>query len=325
MTLLEKIRSKAREVKKKIVLPEGEEERTIKAGRIITDEKIASVILLGSKENITSKAKSLNINISDIPVIEPEFAENFEDFSKEYYEIRKSKGMTLEQAREIMKNTLYYGAIMVRRGLTDGSVAGAINTTGDVLRAGIQIIGLAEGINVVSSIFLMILPDGKALTYGDCAVVPDPTPEQLASIAIASAESHKSLTGEEPIVAMLSFSTKGSAEHPLVEKVVKATGITKKLKPDLKIDGEMQFDAAYVPEIGKRKAPGSEVAGKANVFIFPNLDAGNISYKITQRLAKAEAIGPIIQGLKKPANDLSRGCNVEDIVNVAAICAVRSL
>jgi phosphate acetyltransferase len=236
--------------------------------------------------------------------------------------MRKHKNVTPEQAREIVKNPLFFGAFMIRQGMADGAVAGSINTTGDVLRAGIQIVGLAEGVNVVSSCFIMVLTDGKILTFADCAVIPDPDPEQLCSIAISSARTHQRLVEQEPCVAMLSFSTKGSAQHAHVDKVIKATNLLKEKMPGLKVDGELQFDAAYVESVGKRKAPGSPVAGKANVYIFPDLDAGNIGYKITQRLAGAEAIGPIIQGLKKPFNDLSRGCSVDDIINVACICAI---
>jgi len=229
--------------------------------------------------------------------------------------------MTKGEAVTIMQRPIFFGAMMIYKGRADGSVAGSISTTGDVLRAGIQIIGMGEGLSVVSSFFLMIFPQ-KVYTFADCAVVPDPTPEQLADIAIASADNHRKLTGEEPCVAMLSFSTKGSASHPLVDKVIEATKIVKSKRSDLKIDGEMQFDAAIVPGVGEKKAPGSPVAGKANVLVFPDLNAGNIGYKIAQRLGGAEAVGPVVQGLRKPAFDLSRSCSVDDIVNVVAINCV---
>jgi phosphate acetyltransferase len=229
-----------------------------------------------------------------------------------------------EAAKEAILNPLFFGAMMVRENIATGAVAGSINTTGDVLKAAIQIVGLMQNIKVVSSSFLMVLKNGEILTFADCAVIPDPDPEQLASIAISSAKTHQKLVGTEPSVAMLSFSTKGSAKHPLADKVVEALQIVKKIEPSLNIDGELQFDAAYIPEIGNRKAPGSPVAGKANVFIFPDLNAANIGYKLVQRLAGAEAVGPVIQGLAKPYNDLSRGCSVDDIVNVAAICSILS-
>jgi phosphate acetyltransferase len=244
---------------------------------------------------------------------------------KVFYSLRKHKGITQEQADESLLKALFFGAMMVREGDADGSVAGANNTTADVLRAGIQCIGLAEGITVVSSTFLMLVPDWeKPLTFADCGVVPDPNPDQLASIAIASANTHQKLTGETPVVAMLSFSTYGSACHPKVDKVKEATRLVKERAPNLLADGELQGDSALVPSVGSKKAPGSLVAGKANVLIFPDLDAGNIGYKLTQRLAKAIALGPLIQGLKKPAMDLSRGCSAEDIMNVASICCVLS-
>lgn len=322
MEIIQKIREEASKRNKTIVFPEGFEERTLKAAEFLYKNKLVTPILLGNEAEIHTNAKSFGVDISGIQIMNPDKDPNIDQYANEYYELRKHKGMTLEKASEIIKNTLYYGAMLVRKGIADGAVAGAINTTGDVMRAAIQIVGLAPGIDVVSSSFLMVMKDGKVLTFGDCAVIPDPTAQQLASIAISSANTHRMLVGEEPKVAMLSFSTKGSAKHPLVDKVVEATELVKSKKPDLLVDGELQFDAAYVESVGKRKAPDSLVAGQANVFIFPDLNAGNIGYKMVQRLAGAEAVGPVIQGLAKPYNDLSRGCSVDDIISVACICSL---
>ncbi len=324
MDIIEKIRDQAKKSLKTIVLPEGEEERVIRAAAILNSEKIATPVLLGNPETIRRKAEEANLELGDIRILEPARQANLEEYAEKYFQLRKHKGMTPEKAREVIVNPLYYGAMMVREGEAAGAVAGSINTTGDVLRAAIQIVGLAPNVNVVSSSFIMVLPKGEILTFADCAVIPDPDPEQLASIAISSANTHRKLVGSDPKIAMLSFSTKGSAKHELVDKVVEATRMVRKRAPELAVDGELQFDAAYVPEVGKRKAPDSPVAGQANVFIFPDLNAGNIGYKMVQRLAGAEAVGPVIQGLAKPYNDLSRGCSVDDIVNVAAICSILS-
>ncbi|MFH2035869.1 MAG: phosphate acetyltransferase [Candidatus Zixiibacteriota bacterium] len=322
--ILDIIKEKARAKNRKVVLPEGEEPRTVEAAKIIAEQKIAQVTLLGNKDNIAKLAKTAALNLDLVTVIDPKNSELIGDFVKEFCEIRKKKGITEQQAEDAMRQVLYFGAMMVHKGIADGSVAGAINTTGDVLRAAIQVIGLAPGINTVSGAFMMTIPEyrgqkNKIFMYGDGAVVPNPTAEQLASIAVSTAQTHKNLTGEEPKVALLSFSTKGSAAHPDVDKVTEALKILKKNHPDLKVDGELQVDAAIVPEVAKKKNPGSIIEGDANVLIFPDLDAGNIAYKITQRLANATATGPVVQGMRLPANDLSRGCSSQDIVDVTAI------
>jgi phosphate acetyltransferase len=323
LEFLKQIKLNAAGKKKTIVLPESHDERVLKAAQFLTKEKIVSIITIGNEEKIRKDAANLGIDLNGVRIIDPEKSEKFSDFANMYFNLRKKKGITIEEARATMKRDLFFAAMMVREGMVDGSVGGSTASTADVMKAGIQVVGMPEGISIVSSFFLMLFPD-RNYSFADCAVVPNPDANQLADIAVTTADNHKKLTGEEPYVAMLSFSTKGSASHELVDKVVSATNIAKSKRPDLNIDGDLQFDAAIVDSIGKKKAPGSNVAGRANVLVFPDLNAGNIGYKIAQRLGKAEAVGPMVQGLKKPYFDLSRGCSVEDIVNTAAIAALMS-
>jgi phosphate acetyltransferase len=293
----------------------------LKAAFTLLREGIAVPVLVGRTSEIDRSSTSLGVSLDGVRIADPERLEERELFVETYEKLRAAKGITRAEARQYMLEPLAAAAMMVRLGMVDGCVAGSVSTTAEVLRAAIKIVGAADGVDLVSSFFLLLFDD-RAYSFADCGVVPDPSPEELAGIAIATAESHRMLTGEEPHVAMLSFSTRGSADHPLVSKVRSATAIAQKRRPDLAIDGELQLDAAIDQEVAARKAPGSVVAGRANVLIFPDLNAANIGYKMAQRLGGAQAIGPLIQGLRRPVFDLSRGCSVDDIVTVAAVNAV---
>lgn len=329
MELMQKIWNMAQSDLKKIVLPEGDEERTLKACEKIKKNSLADVKLIGNTTIIKEKAVKLGVNLEGIEIIDPETSDLKDRYANEFYELRKNKGMTIEKAKETLKDSLYFATMMLKLGDADGLVSGAVHTTGDLLRPGLQIIKTAPGVSVVSSFFIMLVPncefgeDGM-LIFADCAVNPNPSAEELASIAIATADTAKKLCNMEPRVAMLSFSSMGSASHELVEKVRNATVIAKGLRPDLLIEGELQLDAAIVKEVADKKAPNNKVAGRANVLIFPDLQSGNIGYKLVERFARAEAIGPVCQGFAKPINDLSRGCSVDDIVNVVALTAVQA-
>jgi phosphate acetyltransferase len=325
MELLDHIKLNAKNYNKRIVLPEGYEERTIKAADIAIKEELAQIILIGDQAEINSHAAKLGLKyISKATIINPKSHGKKDHYIDLMIELRRSKGMTREEASKLIEDPLYLGVLMVKNGDADGEVSGADHSTGDVLRPAFHYIKTAPGISVVSGAFIMILPDKNfgengVIIFADGAVHPNPNEKELAEIAVATAHTAKAIAGFEPRIAMLSFSTKGSAKHELVDKVVNATRIAKEMAPDLQIDGELQVDAALIEAIGKSKAPGSPIAGKANVLIFPDLNSGNIAYKLVQRLAHAEAIGPILQGMAAPINDLSRGCSVSDIVSMIAI------
>lgn len=330
MSYIDRIKEKARADKKTIVLPETSDKRTLIAAAHILQEGIANIIMIGQEEKIMDGARWLEVNLEGVQIINPEKTDKLEEYVNILFETRKAKGMTEEKAREILlTDYLTFGVIMVKANDADGMVAGACHATADVLRPSLQILKTAPGVKLVSAFFILDVPDctmGEQGTFlfADCGLNQDPTAEELAAIADTSAKSFKTLVDAKPIIAMLSHSTKGSAKHPLVDKVVEATRIAHEQYPHLMLDGELQTDAALVPSVAKSKAPDSELGGKANVLIFPNLDAGNIGYKLVQRLAKAEAYGPMLQGIAKPVNDLSRGCNWQDIVGGVALTAVQA-
>lgn len=332
MALFDRLTKTAQENKQRIVLAEGTEPRTLTAADMIIHDGIADIILIGKPEEVKAKAAELSLsNIGKATIIDPTDTAFTEKYAQLFYELRKSKGITIEDARKTVLNPLYLGCLLIKNGDADGQVSGALHTTGDVLRAAFQVIKPKKGISVVSGAFLMMLPEGSPygtdniLVFADCAVVPNPTAPELAQIAVSAAETAKCLAGIDPRVAILSFSTKGSAKHEMVDKVIEATKIAHEMDPTIKLDGELQADAAIVPSVGKSKAPNSEIAGTANVLVFPSLEVGNICYKLVQRLGGVQAVGPFLQGLAKPVNDLSRGCSAEDIYKTIIVTCNQSI
>lgn len=331
MDLLQDIITRAKADKQRIVLPEGTEERTLRAADRLLADGVASIILIGNKTEISQLAASYGLtNIDLATIVDPLNHEKKAAYADLLFQLRQKKGMTPEKAAVLVENPLYLGCLMIKAGDADGEIAGAQNTTGDVLRPALQIVKTAPGISCVSGAFLMFLKDKSygdngLLVFADCAVMPNPTAAELAQIAVSTAQTTRDIVGADPKVAMLSFSTKGSASHEMVDKVVEATRLAKEMAPDLKIDGELQADAAIVDVVAAQKAPGSEIAGKANVLVFPTLEVGNIAYKLVQRLAGAQAVGPILQGIAAPVNDLSRGCSVDDIYKMVAIAANQAI